>query len=70
MIAKLGHRVLSIAKQILNKLGANKEGIYPPPPFIMTMEVFRINYWNPYIETLPREELDRIKLSYLQTIFI
>ena len=25
-----------------------------------------MNYWNPYLETLPREELDKIELSYFR----
>ena len=28
-----------------------------------------MNYWNPYLETLPREELDKIELSYFKKIF-
>ncbi len=28
-----------------------------------------MNYWNPYLETLPREEYDRIELSYFRSIF-
>jgi phenylacetate-CoA ligase len=28
-----------------------------------------MNFWNPYLETLPREELDKIELSYFKKIF-
>ena len=28
-----------------------------------------MKYWNPYLETLPREELNKIELSYFRTIF-
>ena len=28
-----------------------------------------MNYWNPYLETLPREGLDKIELSYFKKIF-
>jgi phenylacetate-CoA ligase len=28
-----------------------------------------MNFWNPYLETLPREELDKIELSYFKRIF-
>jgi phenylacetate-CoA ligase len=28
-----------------------------------------MNHWNPYLETLPREELDKIELSYFKKIF-
>jgi phenylacetate-CoA ligase len=28
-----------------------------------------MNYWNPYLETLPREEFDKIEISYFRTMF-
>lgn len=27
-----------------------------------------MKYWNPYLETLPKEQLDKIELSYFQNI--
>lgn len=35
----------------------------------MEKENIKMNYWNPYLETLSREELNKIELSYFRNIF-
>ncbi|MGA2465345.1 MAG: AMP-binding protein [Thermodesulfobacteriota bacterium] len=36
---------------------------------VKTANGIQIEYWNPYLETLPRGELDEIELSYFKNIF-